>query len=106
MTAEAFRSIVVRSAAVRSSRPDLDGPGSTEREPGIVGPMNLKLKPVLIALGSLAALLIVTQLVMGLLIVRGGGSINLEKLVKVKPPSHHLLRICAPVRTIGSWGQL
>lgn len=31
---------------------------------------------------------------------------NLEKLVKVKPPSHHLLRICAPVRTIGSWGQL
>ena len=44
--------------------------------------MNPKLKPILVALGSLAAILIVSQLVMGLLIVRGGGSIPLPRLIK------------------------
>ena len=44
--------------------------------------MNPKLKAGLLILGSLAALLIVSQLVMGLLIVRGGGSIPLPRLIK------------------------
>jgi hypothetical protein len=52
--------------------------------------MNAKLKPVLIVLGMLAALLIVTQLVMGLLIVQGGGSMNLNKLVKAHQHSGYL----------------
>ena len=52
--------------------------------------MNAKLKPVLLILGSLAALLIVSQLVMGLLIVRGGGSIDLTKLIKAHQHSGYL----------------
>jgi hypothetical protein len=52
--------------------------------------MNAKLKPVLIVLGSIAAILIVTQLVMGLLIVQGGGSMNLNKLVKAHQHSGYL----------------
>jgi hypothetical protein len=44
--------------------------------------MNSKLKPFLLILGLLASLLIISQLVMGLLIVRGGGSFDLNKLVK------------------------
>ena len=45
-------------------------------------PMNPKLKVALLALGTLAALFLVSQLVMGLLIVRGGGSLNLARLIK------------------------
>jgi hypothetical protein len=52
--------------------------------------MNAKLKPVLIVLGSIAAILIVTQLVMGLLIVQGGGSMNLNTLVKAHQHSGYL----------------
>ncbi len=52
--------------------------------------MNAKLKPILLILGSLAAILIVTQLVMGLLIVRGGGSLNLAGLVKAHQHSGYL----------------
>jgi hypothetical protein len=52
--------------------------------------MNAKLKPVLILLGSIAALLIVSQLVMGQLIVQGGGSMNLAKLVKAHQHSGYL----------------
>jgi hypothetical protein len=44
--------------------------------------MNAKLKPVLLFLGFLAALLCISQLVMGLLIVKGGGSFNLARLIK------------------------
>jgi len=52
--------------------------------------MNAKLKPVLLVLGLLAAVLIVTQLVMGLLIVRGGGSLDLMKLIKAHQHSGYL----------------
>ena len=52
--------------------------------------MNPKLKPFLVALGLLAALLIVSQLVMGLLIVRGGGSLDLGKLIKAHQHSGYL----------------
>lgn len=52
--------------------------------------MNAKLKPVLVILGLLASLLISTQLVMGLLIVRGGGSFDLNKLVKAHQHSGYL----------------
>ena len=48
----------------------------------IVRTMNPKLKPALLILGLLAAILIVSQLVMGLLIVRGGGSLDLARLIK------------------------
>jgi len=52
--------------------------------------MNPKLKAGLLILGSLASLLIVSQLVMGLLIVRGGGSIPLPKLIKAHQHSGYL----------------
>jgi hypothetical protein len=52
--------------------------------------MNPKLKPFLLILGLLAALLIVSQLVMGLLIVRGGGSLDLAKLIKAHQHSGYL----------------
>ncbi len=52
--------------------------------------MNAKLKPALLILGALAAVLIVTQLIMGLLIVRGGGSFDLNKLVKTHQHSGYL----------------
>jgi hypothetical protein len=52
--------------------------------------MNPKLKPFLVGLGLLAALLIVSQLVMGLLIVRGGGSLELAKLIKAHQHSGYL----------------
>ncbi len=52
--------------------------------------MNAKLKPALLILGSLAAVLIVTQLIMGLLILRGGGSMNLNSLVKAHQHSGYL----------------
>ena len=44
--------------------------------------MNPKLKAGLLILGSLAAVLISTQLVMGLLIIRGGGTFPLTTLIK------------------------
>ena len=44
--------------------------------------MNPKLKLTLILLGSVASLLLVSQLIMGLLIVRGGGSLDLARLIK------------------------
>lgn len=56
----------------------------------IVDAMNRKLKPILLILGLLAAALIVTQLVMGLLIVKGGGSIDLTKLIKAHQHSGYL----------------
>ncbi|WP_435005189.1 hypothetical protein P12x_003083 [Tundrisphaera lichenicola] len=65
------------------------GPDGPEN-PRIVDTMNAKLKPILIALGAIAALLIVTQLVMGLMIVRGGGSMDLTKLVKAHQHSGYL----------------
>ncbi len=52
--------------------------------------MNAKLKPVLLILGLLASLLIISQLVMGLLIVKGGGSFDLNKLVKAHQHSGYL----------------
>jgi hypothetical protein len=52
--------------------------------------MNSKLKPVLLILGLLAALLIISQLVMGLLIVKGGGSLDLAKLIKMHQHSGYL----------------
>jgi peptidase E len=52
--------------------------------------MNPKLKPILFILGLVAALLIVSQLVMGLLIVRGGGSFDLAKLMKAHQHSGYL----------------
>jgi len=64
-------------------RPSIGGRGLVSANlPGSPPPMNPKLKFALIALGSLAALFLVSQLVMGLLIVRGGGSLNLAKLIK------------------------
>ena len=52
--------------------------------------MNPKLKPILLILGLLAAVLIVSQLVMGLLIVRGGGSLDLTRLIKAHQHSGYL----------------
>lgn len=52
--------------------------------------MNSKLKPILLILGLLASALITTQLVMGLLIVRGGGSFDLTKLIKAHQHSGYL----------------
>jgi hypothetical protein len=52
--------------------------------------MNPKLKPVLLILGLLASALIVSQLVMGLLIVRGGGSLDLTRLIKAHQHSGYL----------------
>ncbi len=52
--------------------------------------MNPKLKPILLILGLLAAILVVSQLVMGLLIVRGGGSLDLTKLIKAHQHSGYL----------------
>ncbi len=52
--------------------------------------MNPKLKPILLILGLLASVLIITQLVMGLLIVRGGGSFEITKLIKAHQHSGYL----------------
>lgn len=52
--------------------------------------MNPKLKPALIFLGLLASALIISQLVMGLLIVRGGGSLDLTRLIKAHQHSGYL----------------
>lgn len=52
--------------------------------------MNPKTKPLLISLGALAAILIVSQLVMGLLIVRGGGGFELNRLIKTHQHSGYL----------------
>ncbi len=52
--------------------------------------MNPKLKPVSLILGALAALLVVSQLVMGLLIVRGGGPFPLPRLIKTHQHTGYL----------------
>jgi hypothetical protein len=52
--------------------------------------MNPKLKPVLLILGLLASALIVSQLVMGLMIVRGVGSPDIVKLIKMHQHSGYL----------------
>ena len=52
--------------------------------------MNRKLKPVLIVIGLLASVLIISQFVMGMLIVRGGGSFELTKLIKAHQHSGYL----------------
>ena len=52
--------------------------------------MNPKLKVVSLLLGALASILLVTQLVMGLLIVRGGGGWPIEKLIKAHQHSGYL----------------
>ena len=52
--------------------------------------MNRKWKTALILLGALASVLLVTQLVMGLLIVRGGGPFPLTKLIKAHQHSGYL----------------
>ncbi len=44
--------------------------------------MNPKLRVVSILLGALASVLLVSQLIMGLLIVRGGGGFPLDRLIK------------------------
>jgi hypothetical protein len=68
----------------------LDGRRPSGPAQGIVDAMNPKLKPVLLILGLLAAILIVSQLVMGLLIVRGGGSLGLAGLIKAHQHSGYL----------------
>ena len=52
--------------------------------------MNPKLKAVLVILGILASVLIVSQLVMGLLIVRGAGSPDILKLIRAHQHSGYL----------------
>lgn len=52
--------------------------------------MNSKPKSLLIALGAFSAILIVSQLVMGLLIVRGGGGFELNRLIKTHQHSGYL----------------
>ena len=52
--------------------------------------MKPKRKLALLILGLLASALIVTQLVMGLLIVRGGGSLDLTRLIKAHQHSGYL----------------
>ena len=52
--------------------------------------MNPKLKPLILFLGLLATILIISQLVMGLLIVKGGGSFDINKLVKAHQHSGYL----------------
>jgi hypothetical protein len=52
--------------------------------------MNSKLKPVLLILGLLASFLLISQLVMGLLIVKGGGGFDINKLVKAHQHSGYL----------------
>ncbi len=70
--------------------------------------MNPKLKVALLGLGTLAALFLVSQFVMGLLIVRGGGSLNLAKLIKAHQHSGYatvslsLLYVAFSLATIAS----
>ena len=52
--------------------------------------MNPKLKIASVLLGCLASLLLVSQLVMGLLIVRGGGGFEINKLIKSHQHSGYL----------------
>jgi hypothetical protein len=52
--------------------------------------MNPKLKPFLLILGLLATILIVSQLAMGLLIVRGGGGFDISRLIKTHQHSGYL----------------
>ncbi len=57
---------------------------------GIVDIMNPKLKPVLLILGLLASVLIISQLVLGLLIVQSAASPNLVRLIKTHQHSGYL----------------
>jgi hypothetical protein len=52
--------------------------------------MNSKLKPVLLILGLLASLLIISQLVMGLLLAKGGGALEIQKLSKMHQHTGYL----------------
>jgi hypothetical protein len=52
--------------------------------------MNPKLKPVLLILGLLASALIVSQLAMGVMIVRGGAGFEITKLIKAHQHSGYL----------------
>ncbi len=52
--------------------------------------MNSKLKPVLLILGLLAALLIISQLVMGLMLASGSSSMGLAKLQKMHQHTGYL----------------
>ncbi len=52
--------------------------------------MNPKLKPVLLILGLLASVLIISQLAMGLMIVRGGGGGDITRLIKAHQHSGYL----------------
>ena len=52
--------------------------------------MNRKLKPVLVILGLLASVLIVSQLVLGLLILKAGSSPDVVRLIKTHQHSGYL----------------
>jgi hypothetical protein len=80
MTGRSSPPIVVWLMLDRLEGPDLRWLGRRPTSsPGIVDAMNPKLKPVLLILGLLGSLLIVSQLVMGQLIVNGGVSLKLIK---------------------------
>ena len=73
-----------------------------------IAPMNPKLKTALIVLGTLAALLIISQLTMGLYIVRGQaghplpGNYPLPKLVKMHQHSGYLTVTVALIYVVAS----
>jgi hypothetical protein len=68
--------------------------------------MNPKLKPILLILGLLASALIVSQLVMGLMIVRGGMSFDINKLIKAHQHSGYLTVTVVLVYIVTSLGAI
>jgi hypothetical protein len=68
--------------------------------------MNRKLKPVLLILGLLASVLIISQLVMGLLIVNGAGSPDIAKLVKMHQHSGYLTVTMVLIYVVTSLGAI
>ena len=68
--------------------------------------MNSKLKVTAILLGALASILLVSQLVMGLLIVRGGGGFELTKLIKSHQHTGYLTVSVALVYVVVSLGAI
>ena len=68
--------------------------------------MNPKLKLTTILLGALASILLVSQLVMGLLIVRGGGGFELTKLIKSHQHTGYLTVSVALVYVVVSLGAI
>jgi hypothetical protein len=68
--------------------------------------MNPKLKPVLLILGLLAAVLIVSQLALGLLIVKGGGGFDISKLIKTHQHSGYLTVTVVLVYILSSLGAI